>query len=235
MIELDSYYFDVERGLVSDVDRISENGQLFLAEYVILSFIKNPFFRNTQEYKQLREFFIKLMDNCFIKEGLYDRRKGDHLTNKRSMSHDNLSGIFALSYIFETDHRFKIWKYLVRHCGVYNNNGEEWIPMHPANYFIWGYYGGSKFYWLFFPIYIINFLISMNKKPHITSGKILNFVEILPIRREKYIFHVLCQCLFSKLFKQYKDHLMIFKIYFARETKYFPINILINHLKNPGA
>jgi hypothetical protein len=177
-------YLSEQYGLTFENDLTSENGQLFLSEHLLLD--PNILYFNV---------WLKQLDSSYVKEGLYNRNP--KLT-ERTMSHDNLSGIFSISYVYGTDHRFSIWNYLLKHFGTYDNTlgkskqFSRFLPFNISNFFIWGKCAESKIYMLFLPFYIINLILTCNKPKEDTSSKLLYWIELLPHKN-----HFICKHLYK--------------------------------------
>lgn len=210
-------YFSEIYGLVTDGDPTSENGQLFLAEYLLL-----------KEDTEAVTTMSKQLNNSRIKPGLFHRNP---LLIKRTMSHDNLSGIFSFSKKYNTTHRKEIWKYLITHFGTYDNtHGQseqfsKYLPFNPANFFVWGLAADSILAYLFLPFYLINFVITLLKSEEDTSGKILTWVELAPLQN-----NLICKLLYKifeiKMKKQYGESYVakLLIVYHGNNSKEFPIN-----------
>jgi hypothetical protein len=75
--------------------------------------------------------------------------------------------------------------------------------MNPGNYALWAYNGGSKLFWLLtLPFLLINLLITVNKPPIDTSGKILCLIELYPNRND-FIWKHIWKFYSGKMEKQY--------------------------------
>jgi hypothetical protein len=220
-------YFSTKYGLVTDNDPTTENGQLFLADYILLLHknvdIISFLMTNDLMKDQLRNSETSV-------EGLYNRNID--LVDRRCMSHDNLSGIMAWSVLAGTDHRFKIWKYLVKHLGTYDNTQgkstqfSRILPFNPSNFFAWGLAAESKLAYLFFPLFLINLIISCNKKPEDTSGKILSWIEMYPLSTTNIIVKLCFKYYEKKMKAQYGNNYIVElrKLYHGTNSTNFPIN-----------
>lgn len=216
-------------GLVTNGDTKTENGQLFLAEYILLIDSSDSPLSNKLSLMQLPHLaMINQLASSEVKSGLYCRNVD--LRYKRPTSHDNISGIMSYSKVMGTKHRFQIWKYLLWHLGTYDSSSGKspefarFLPFNPANFFIWGKCAKSWLYMLFLPFYLINLIISCNQEANDTSGKILSWVELYPHKE-----HWLCKYLFNyyekKMKKLYGSEYLkeLMKIYFAGNDSDFPI------------
>jgi len=214
-------YFSEKYGLVTDNDPVTENGQLFLAHYLL-----SPNIDPTDKLV----VFLRQLQNSKVETGLYHRNPD--LTDRRIMSHDNMSGIMAVSKYYETQHRFDIWNYLVRHLGTYDNSQgkskqlSRFLPFNPANFFVWGLCAESRLAYLFLPFYAPSLMLACNRPKEDTSGKILAWIE-LSVLQDNFI----CRKLFSyyekKMKKQYGEDYMkeLVTIYHGHNnSKEFPLN-----------
>lgn len=222
-------YFSEIYGLVTDNDPKTENGQLFLTEYI---FLLHKIIGSKDSLVGPKCDMLVQLRNSKVEEGLYHRNP---LLTKRTMSHDNLSGIFAYSKFFETNHRKEIWSYLLKHFGTYDNTKgrspqfSKYLPFNPGNFFIWGLCADSLLAYLFLPLFVINMLITCSKPKENTSGKILLWVELFPLQN-----NLICRLL-NKYF-EYKMKKMYGEDYVAKlltiyhgnsNSKEFPINKLL--------
>ncbi len=92
--------------------------------------------------------------------------------------------------------------------------------MNGGNYSVWSRLGGSTiFYLLFLPWYAVNFFISNAKEPNQTSGKLLNFVELYPLKNDK-VFGIFWRIYISKMKSMYGEFFMeeLTKIYYQDEN-----------------
>ena len=222
-------YLNSTYGLVTDSDPTTENGQLFLTELILLKQL------NGSDFSNERSVYVEQLFYSYVEKGLYNRNP--ELTT-RTTSHDNLSAIFAFSYLTKGQHRFWIWNYLLKHLGTYDNTKNKssqfsrFLPFNPANFFVWGKMAESKIFWLFYPFYLINLIISCSKPAENTSGKLLTFVELTPLKNE-FMFKHLYNYYESKMKKQYGEQWIktLFKTYFPNEGQDFPIYKELDKLK----
>lgn len=170
-------YFTPTYGLTGEVDPTSENGQLFLATYILLQHKYKLDLNNAYSIMHWQ------LSNSFVDYGLYNRNPE---LKTRTMSNDNLTGIMSYSTVCLTRERFAIWEYLKRHFGTYDNTQgkskqlSRFLPFNPANFFLWGLCAGSKLAYAFFPFFLINLVIACNKPVEHTSNKILYWVGMYP-------------------------------------------------------
>ena len=222
-------YLNPNLALVTDLDPTSENGQLFLAELILLTEYKQA--SDWNGYTSLFNFQLR---QSFADVGLYHRNP--ILVDRRIMSHDNLSGIFSVSFLKNTAHRHTIWKYLLKHLGTYDNSQgkssqlSRFLPFNPSNFFIWGLCADSYIYLLFFPIYLISLVISCGKPATDTSGKILSWVEMFPHRNHWLVKHIF-KYYEKKMKVQYGELYIeaLMKIYHGNNSPEFPINKLLSN------
>lgn len=222
-------YFSSTFGLTGEVDPVSENGQLFLVDYLFLAHMKGADPAHLRWVSDLLE--LQLLNSSTGIKGLYHRNP---TLTARTMSHDNLSAIFAWSAHGETKHRFEIWNYLITHLGTYDNTEgaapyfSKYLPYNPSNFFAWGLSANSLIAYLFFPFFLINLIISCNKPKGEVSGKILSFVEMYPLQDNPLV--KLCYKYYKKkMIDMYgaNFHYEIRKIYHGGNSKDFPINKLL--------
>lgn len=206
-------YFSNIYGLVTKHDSTTENGGLFLAQYIIT----NPTALALSTYYSK----MKLAKQA---NGMY-ARSTNHLT--RSVSHDEITGMMAVSAKFNTFHRFEIWKSILTNFGAYPAivmNKSDYLPYNPANYYAWGQYVGSIFSYLFLPLYFINLIIASNKKKEETSSKLIYHLEFSTMPKS-FINNKMFSYFENKMKEQYGSaYLMqMRKIYFSKETEDFPL------------
>jgi len=183
--------------------RRNENGVVFLAIALFLADLaKQPL--NLLEWG---EEIDRLLTSMEVKKGLFNRGATEPLTNRRSISHDNLSAISALSYYYKTNHAKDVAKYGLNHFFIYNNNDELRLPMNPGNYSPWLALGGYNYFLqlLFLPIFIINLIITMSKPKEDTSGKQLAFIELYPLRN-KFIWKTIYAIYLKWMVKKYQTN-----------------------------
>jgi hypothetical protein len=220
-------YLSATYGLTGESDPVSENGQLFLAEYLLLLNKLTP----EAEIAGFKSCMNYQLNVSMVEEGLYNRNP---FLTEETMSHDNLIGIMSYSYVYNTQHKFKIWSYLLKHFGTYDNTkGKEagipkYLPFNPGNYFTWGLCANSNIYLLFLPFFLINLIISCNSAATNTSGKILDWVALYPHRNHwlvKYIFDYYEIKMIDEYGTNYLTALM--EIYHGGNSHDFPINKLL--------
>lgn len=228
-------YFSTRYGLVTDNDPVTENGQLFLATFLLLcrhsisedlswyaaSVMREQLYNSRVQAKPIT------LPPTYIR-GLFHRNPD--LIDRRIMSHDNMSGIMAFLYMDDTADRFYIWKYLLTHFGTYDNSlGKSkqlsrFLPFNPSNFFVWGLCADSKISFLFYPFYWANLLITCHKPKADTSGKILTLVELIQFRNHWLAKH--CWKYFNrKMIEQYgfiwQHELM--RLYHGKNSPEFPL------------
>lgn len=217
-------YLSEKYGLITDNDPVTENGQLFLAELLLLPL----YYVGTDFHYDAVVTMFRQLENSRVEKGLYHRNPD--LVDRRCMSHDNMSGIMAFLYMTKSDIRFDIWNYLVRHLGTYDNTKgkskqlSRLLPFNPGNFFIWGLCADSKRYKWFKWLYKINLKIVCKKPKEDTSGKILTWVELVQFQK-----HPDCIDLWNyfeaSMFNQYGENWLIelMKIYHGGNSPEFPI------------
>lgn len=221
-------YLSEKYGLVTDNDPVTENGQLFLAELDLLQ----QTLPEVISPSVLTNAMDKQLENSKVAPGLYNRNPD--LTDRRIMSHDNMSGIMSWSFEHKTNHRFEIWSYLLKHLGTYDNSQGKtsqlarFLPFNPGNFFIWGLSAESKIYLPFVIIYFPSLILACRRPVDDVSGKLLAWVEMLPHKN-----HWLVKHLFSYYEKQmikmygtnYIKELMFH--YHGGNSHEFPINKIL--------
>jgi hypothetical protein len=204
-------YFKEGYGLVTENDPITENCNLFYAQYLAL---KTPVVTDLIFYR--RNMKLKVNET-----GLYNRRSEETLP-VRSVSKDEILGFMTASAILKTEHADKIWKHLLTHLGSYNNTGRllDYLPFNPGNYYNWGQLVGSKLSYIFLPMFIINLIIASNKPVGITSSKILYWL-IFKTMPKNVINNFICKYYERKMKSQYGENYIrgLYNIYFSMESK----------------
>lgn len=225
-------YLNYNHGLelvkgLTDTERGNENGILFLVEYFILLDMLGQL---TSEHANI---FKQIVNDLEIEDGIYDRGKLDRYGEQpvRSISHDNISAISAGSYLFGTEHARQIADYGLKHFFVYDNNGQEYLPMNPGNYTPWLYLGErSKLLQLvFLPFFLINFTITMLKPKQDTSSKLLYLVELYAMQKTSKFYKFLFNIYMKRIKKQYDGLHNILLIYFHQDINN-PINVKAREL-----
>lgn len=206
-------YFKKGFGLVTEHDPTTENSGLFLAFYIL----------DKKNVKGMT-YFLEKMQMAKQPSGLYLR--SFHHT-QRSVSHDEITGMIVSSYIYQTLHHKIIWEQLKENFGGYPACVMHWtdyLPYNPSNYYAWGSYAGSKFSKIFFPFYLINMLIAMNKKLEDVSSKSIYWLELNSMPSTK-LNRFLKKIFEKRMVKDYGDNyiMALRKIYFASESSEFPL------------
>lgn len=204
-------YFKAGYGLVTKHDPVTENCNLFYAQYLAL---KNP-----HERSDFNFFTINMVTKWNRKHGVYNRRSG---YDTRSVSHDEITGWMVSSYLLQTSHKDSIWHHLKTHFGAYNNTGKplDYLPFNPANYYAWGELVGAKYHKIFLPFYLINLLIASSKDKMNTSSKIIYWLE-LSVLPKTWVNQQMKAIFERKMKAQYGEHWLrgLYEIYFASEDR----------------
>lgn len=211
-------------GLVTKNDPTTENGGTFLCHEVVLS---NELKKDPQP---LMDLFCSKMKNAKLGNGIY-MRSAYHIT--RTVSQDELTSFFVTSYLLNTNHKDEIWKYMLRHFGVYSFNKNRKLPFQPACYYAWSRLAGSKIAIVFLPFYIAAFLISISKGKQNTSSKLLYWDELYAMNlKGKMIDRLLWKFYTWKMKKMYGQNFVkgLIDIYFHTENEDFPLKMLANSL-----
>lgn len=230
-----NYFHGME--LLPDINqpdqRGNENGILFLSVYLLLKYAK---FGKLEDY-EIKDF-IDITQRLQVEPGLFDRGAKESLTipytQRRSISHDNITAITLLTSFLSTSARVskQIATYGLKHFFVYNNVKPRLVPpVNPGNWSLYLYLGGYKFLSLFFlPIAFINLMISSAKSYDTTSGKQLNFVELYPLKDE-FVWKYFWRYYRSRMVKMYGEEWIskIMSIYYTYPLH--PIRYLADGLK----
>lgn len=215
-------YFKKGYGLVTERDQTTENCNLFYAQYILL---KGKW--DAKDYL----FFMDNMARKYIKKGLYNRREGN---DTRSVSHDEITGWMVASHLLGTNHKQHIWDYLIKHLGVYDNNGSVYLPFNPANFYNWGAYVESPLHWLFLPLYFINLQIAIHRPKQETSSKIIYWLELFSMP-DNWVNRQMKKIFVKKMTDQYGEQWLsgLYEIYFKEENKLtFPLWIELDNKAN---
>lgn len=209
--------------------RGNENGILFLSVFMMLAHANKCL-----DFYIIVDF-LQICQNLQVIPGLFDRGANESNTipvdQRRSQSHDNISGISAGTKLILDSIKgasFKnyakdIANYGITHLFIYNNIKPRFVPpANPGNWSIWLYNGGYKFLSiLFLPFQIINMLITTSKAREITSGKQVLFCELYPVK-DTYIWKYIWKFYRWKMKKMYG-------IYWIAEI----VNIYYNDYSHP--
>lgn len=206
-------YISMIYGLVTRQDSGTENGGSFLAAlaaHTPTALVFSAFHSKMKLAKQ--------------PNGMYARSAG-HLS--RSVSYDEITGMMATSQIFNTPHRFEIWKQLKANFGAYPAivmDKSDYLPYNLANYYSWGQYAGSMLSYLFLPFYIVNLIIATRRPANETSSKLLHNLRLTTMSKT-FINKALFSYFEKKMKAQYGDKYLLAmrKIYFNQETPDFPL------------
>lgn len=217
-------YFSTRYGLTGEGDPVSENGQLFLAEFALLT---TPLIDRDLHVKVFKTMYQQL-ELSKVKKGLYHRNPD--LIDRRIMSHDNMSGVMALCYLAKSNIRKDIWHYLVTHLGIYDNSQgkskqlSRFLPFNPANIFAWGLCAESWWSNIAIIIYFPTLMLCCNKPVDDTTGKILAWVELVQFKKHwlaKYCWNYLEKKMVAQYGAEWVKALM--KGYHGNHSPEFPI------------
>lgn len=205
-------YFSQTYGLTISTDSTPENGGLYFAEYLRLkSDLNIPITGEDLEIYTTKMFKAK------VSEGLYHR---DYTRTERTVSHDEITGFLVASKILNTNHRFEIWKYLLRHLFVYDpNNNRPYPAFAPQWICLWAELMDSKlFKWLIPYTFISMLLATKSGSQNDTSGKLLYFTLL---KRDSLMWKIYKH----RMIKLYGEHYVkdMFSIYFPKESEEHPI------------
>jgi hypothetical protein len=206
-------YFKPGFGIVTESDQTTENSGLFLAQYILDK-------RNAKGMT----YFLEKMQRSKLPNGLYLR--SFHHT-ERGVSHDEISGMMASSFIYNTVHHKIIWGQLKQNWGAYPAVVSDWtdsLPYNLANYYAWGSYNYSMLSRVFFPFYLANMIIAINKEVGETSSKIIYGLELNSMPKtmlNSWLLEIYENKMIEQYGKNYKLELR--KIYFTGEKPEFPL------------
>lgn len=208
-------YFN--EGLVTKHDPQTENRNLFYAQYLALGGVD----QGLNTFMHLKQ----------LPNGLY-LRSSHHLN--RTVSHDEITGWMASSYMLGTKHRFEIWNTLKANYGAYPAVVKHWsdrLPFNPANYYAWSCYVGSPAKYAFFPFYLANMLIALTKPNENTSSKIIYWLELSTMPKSDLNSFLIFIYKRVMKFKYGKDWLRQILTIYHGEDKGFPIYKELEKLK----
>lgn len=205
-------FFSVIYGLVTLYDSTTENGGLFLSEYLTLKH------DNKEEFTTYdKDIYVSKMENAKVKDGLYRR---DKTRTERTVSHDEITGMIVASKLLGTTHADEIWDYLIRHCFIYDFNYSRPYPaFHPAWIYFWGEWMDSYWTKIFYPLAFTNiYLATKDGSQGQTSGKLLYFTLL---KRDSFLW----QFYKVRMKKLYGDEWVksVFSIYFSKEEENHPL------------
>ncbi len=205
-------YFSQTYGLTISTDSTPENGGLYFAEYLRL---KSDL--NIQPSCQDLEIYTTKMFKAKVSEGLYRR---DSTRTERTVSHDEITGFLVASKILNTNHRFEIWKYLLKHLFVYDpNNNRPYPAFAPQWICLWAELMDSQLFKWLLPYTLISMLLTTKSgSQNDTSGKLLYFTLL---KRDSLMWKIYK----SRMIKLYGEEWIkkVFSIYFPKETEEHPI------------
>lgn len=213
---MDKSFFSHTLGLVTSTDKTSENGGLFFAYYLVL--------------KDILKIKIDLFDYFIFKDKLaYSKiEKGLYLRSpyhrERTVSQDEISGMVISDFILGTGLRFDIWNYIFFNLGNYNATGENKF-YNFGSYYSWAKMSHSLISFIFFPVYVINLLISISKEKQNTSSKLIYFSELYCMKEFSKISSLMWKYYKWKMKKMYGEFWVneLFKIYFHSESADYPL------------
>lgn len=202
----------------------SENGPLFAAEYWICRKMLNPMESSTTPARILRSVIKNTGEVWF------DPNPSDQNDPHCHFSHDNMTGIYALSVAYKPDE--------LDNLPVSKWNHRSWL--HPRDLM---YYNLMKdknqLFLLSLPILLVMALVSCVKPRGKTSGKCLWFLRLLTMKLHKNLIIKLFGTISFKIisFVLKKEHgkkpfVDVFKIYFP-EIEH-PIHEMVERMYNEG-
>lgn len=209
-------YFSCIFGLVTKHDPTTENGGLFFAHYLVL--------KKALGLKITAEDFIVFttkMLKAKTSDGLYKR--SEHHT-VRTVSHDEISGMLVSSNILKTQHTEEIMSKLESGFGNYPATGVNKF-YNPADFYAWATLAKRWYAPLFAPFYVLNLLITSNKKKQDTSGKLIYMDELFLMKDLSLLSKLLHKYFVWRMKKMYGQFWVkeLFSIYFSTEDADFPL------------
>lgn len=203
-------------------DRQNENGVLFQAEFLLTQHIRCT----------VDQLDIQAMDNTIrkikIADGLYNRGYYDkYLPYKirRTISQDNIDGVvFGEMLTGSSAEAVEVAFRGLTRFGFYNNVWPRLTMfLNPGNGFAWLSAAGSIYAvlaYLFLPIFIINYLITVNKEAGNTSSKKLYLLELYTLQNKSKLHKALFIDFCKRMTKMYGEEFIfeIYKIYFKDEN-----------------
>lgn len=217
-------YFSDTFGLVTKSDPTTENSGLFYAYYLMLKQMNNISF--TTEDNRI---FISKMEQAKTAYGLF-KRTAHH--TKRTVSHDEITGMLATSHVLWMNYHHEIMTYLIANKGNYPATGENKRYL-PANYFAWNLLCGIRPNWFIYSWYKLSMIISINKAPKETSSKLIYLLELWITKDFDDKAEHLWNIYKKQMTKQYGENWVgaLFKRYFHQEENDFPLLELSRGLK----
>ena len=155
-------YFDKFGLLHANKGKESENGPLFLAELVLFHYLS---------YKPVNGYWGENSLKYIKKEGWYDPNPASIAPNGPDvhLSHDNMLGIYALTYLFEA--------HQLGNLPLTRLNSRLWL--HPTSLGINLLIKESKWGLFFLPWLFVSLLSSLTKSRQHTSGKCMWLLRLL--------------------------------------------------------
>lgn len=189
-------YFDEYNLLHAKKDEVSENGILFLAEYVLLRKLQ---FGKLNVYDIIRALQSNIVTLSPPRYQANPPERGDHY------SHDNMTGMYCLSLLTGQD--------LVKSLPVVRWNSRWWL--HPRDI---AFYLSCKYPKLFIflaPILLLSLIVSLMKPKAHTSGRMLWFLRLntLTIKGYPLAKHLL-KYYIKDIYSKYRGLDELFSIYF---------------------
>jgi len=221
-------WVNMQHGMELDPDinkgkRNNENGILYLAEYIMCLHKE----ADIVTYDKL--VFEQIVSNLRYQDaGVYNRGEGESTSahvnfvpaeSRRSISHDNITGISCASYLLGNKEECKaIANHGLKNFFVFNNIKPLFsFPFNPGNIAPWLALGGHELLALvFLPFFIINFLITMCKGKQDTSSKKLYILTLYTLR-DVFGFGWLNTLLIKRMESQYGGGYLheIYSIYYT--------------------
>lgn len=218
---------ELEPGFEKDT-RDNENGVVFFAEYVL---IKNqsdlPVVNNINEFC----YIVKRLQTWNHSEqipGLYDRGAAESANRPpgelRTISHDNITAIVAISYKYNLPYCKHVAKHAVKWQFRFDNRYPDSPSIkrfmyHPRDWFYWlycaeGFYKLLSYIW--FPVFLISSIASCLTEKNNTSGKLLTYIRLESAHEKSWLLRQVRKLCWKLLENKYGKNWLyeLTKIYF---------------------
>jgi len=238
-----SLYHGMELDPIADnTKRSNENGIYFLALYYMFKYKKGLL---TQD--DIRTFDVICnnlrthLANGQAVPGVFDRGQNESLTvparERRTISHDNLTGISNFSGLFNLPYAKEIADHGLKGMWIYDNITPESPAInrfrgHPAYISNWLHNGGYKLLAILLsPILAIHSILSCKSQKELTSGKLLTICRLYLWSEVNFVYKIMWNLAKKELEKTYGDKYLeeICKIYFLNPVH--PIHKMVEGLK----
>lgn len=238
-----SLYHGMELDPIADnTKRNNENGIYFLALYYMFKYKKGMLTEdNIKTFETICENIRTHLPNGEIVQGVFDRGQDESLTEpaetRRSLSHDNLTGISNFSGLFGLKYAKEIAEHGLKNFFIYDNITPENQSIkrfrgHPAYISNWLHNAGHKVKSLMLsPFLLIHSMISCSSPKEETSGKLLTICRLYLWSEKSMVYKFIWNIVKKQLKKMYGDEYLseICNIYFKNPDH--PIHNMVRGLK----